>query len=193
MKNVHLYYSAQVSDNGRILSDTGRVEAHSFTKQFSQLLYNVRIFGLSRFTPTPVLDITNTSRSVFTHMRNAFRTDAGTGVVTQGIVVGTGTTAESIDDVVLATPIAHGTGSGQLQYGTMTFGAPATDATTTTMRFTRVFTNGSAGVVTVKEIGLYGRDTTASISYLLIRDLTSDQNIGVGQQLTVNYDLVTTI
>jgi hypothetical protein len=196
MNNIDLYYSFQVrNQDGTLALDSGRREGHSFTKQFAQLMFNSRMFGLARFTPESVTDITGASITAFRNMIDGFSAIAATGVSNRGLQVGSGTTAESIDDYVLATQIAHGTSAGQLQYGTATFGAPSTDSTSTTIRFTRVFTNGSGNTVTVKEIGLVGRHLfpIPEASYLLIRDLTGDIDVLDGQQLTVNYDLVTEV
>lgn len=192
MKNVEIYYQLIVREaSGLFVADTGIRPAHSFTKQFAQLIFNIGPFGLSRFSPATV---TNTSAASVTSSTNmSLRTDAGTTTSTYGIQVGSSTAAESINDTALGTQIAHGTSAGQLQYGSMTYGAPSTTATTTTFRFTRVFTNGSGGTVTVQEIGLVSRQTSAGNSFLLVRDLTGAVAVNNGQQLTVNYDFTTTI
>lgn len=192
MKQLELYYEVRVTNPGGLLvCTTGLRPAHSFTKQFAQLMFNINPFGVSAFSPVAV---TNTSSASVTASENMdINTTAGTATTTYGIQVGTGTAAESINDTSLSTQISQGTGAGQLQYGSMTFAAPTTTATTTTFRFTRVFTNGSGGTVTVQEIGLTSRHTSSSNSFLLVRDLTGAVAINNGQQLTVNYDFTTTI
>jgi hypothetical protein len=115
-----------------------------------------------------------------------WRVNAGVGVVTYGIICGTGVTAPTVDDYVMETPIAHGAGAGQLQYSAVTFGAPADDGTTSQFTVTRDFANASGGLVTVRELGIYV--TAPNGYYLIIRD---GVNIAVpnGQTLTVNYRL----
>lgn len=194
MKQVELHYSLQLhARSGLLVAQVGPHPAHSFTKQFAQLIFNISPFDLSRFTPVTVTD--TSSASVTNSQSMGLRVDAGTATSTYGIQVGTSTSAESINDVALGTQIAHGTSAGQLQYGSMTFGAPSTTATTTTFRCTRVFTNGSGGTVTVQEIGLVSGPGVFSGSnkFLLIRDLTGAVPVNNGQQLTVNYDFTTTI
>ncbi len=191
MRNLELFFQLQIHESGLLIADTGVKPGHSFLKQFSQLIYNTSPFGVSRFAPASVTNTAGTAISTTGGM--SLRTDASTSVSTYGIMVGTGTTAESINDAALVTQIATGTSAGQLQYGSMTYGAPSTTATTTTFRFTRVFTNGSGGTVTVQEIGLASRDSANTKGFLWLRDLTGAVAVTNGQQLTVNYDFTTTV
>ena len=189
MRNVEIFYELGVADeSGHRAFSSGKVQAKSFVKQFAQLMFNVG-FQAAVGTPTSVTNVAGSS--VTTMQQMGFRTDAGTTTSTYGILVGTGTSAESINDTALQTQVAHGASAGQLQYGAMTYAAPSTTATTTTFRCTRVFTNASGGTVTVQEIGLVSREQ--SNSFLLIRDLTGAVAVNNGQQLTVNYDFTTTI
>ena len=197
MHNLSIAYQLVLSDRHHTLHDTGLVSCHSFTKQFAQLMYNMGLW-ISAFAPAAVTSIAGSSITQVKNSSNQFlmglRTDASTTTSTYGIQVGTGTTAESINDTALNTQIAHGTSVGQLQYGAMSYGAPSTTATTTTFRFTRVFTNGSGGTITVQEIGLASvAETVTTNRFLLLRDLTGAVAVTDGQQLTVNYDFTTTI
>lgn len=190
MRNLETRYQMVIRDlSGIILYDSLIRPVHSFTKQFSQLIFNINPFGLSKFSPTTVTNVAGSSVTIFGNM--SLRTDASTATSTYGIHVGTSTAAESINDTSLTTQIAHGTSAGQLQYGAVSYAAPSTTATTTTFRVTRVFTNGSGGTITVQEIGLVSQN--GSNSFLLIRDLTGAVAVTNGAQLTVNYDFTTTI
>jgi hypothetical protein len=155
--------------------------------------YHFRMYGT---VEDPVVDTGNLARQIeitpnySLDAAIAFDVLAGAGTVTFGIAVGTGNTAVTITDHVLETPIAHGTGAGQLQYGAVTFGAPASDATTSQFTITRDFANGSSGTITVKEIALYARccDQAGTTRYfMLARDVITDQAVTNGQTLTVNY------
>lgn len=191
MRNLELHYQLLVHEpSGLLVLDTLARPAHSFTKQFHQILFNLGM-ALSIGAPVAVTNTSGASQSTLNAL--SLKVTAATGTSSAGVQVGTGTAAESINDTALQTQIAHGTGSGQLQYGTVTFGAPSTTATTTTFRVTRVFTNGSGGTVTVQEIGLASSQNNPANQYLLIRDLTGAVAVNNGQQLTVNYDLTTTI
>lgn len=119
---------------------------------------------------------------------------ATSGVVTFGTRVGTGNTAVTITDYALQTPVAEGTGSGQMAHGAVTFGSPAADSTTSQFTITRNFTNSSGGSMTINEIGLYCRnfysiEASLTVGYfMIIRDVIGG-GIAVpnGQTLTVNY------
>ena len=193
MRNLELHYQVLVHDKSSLpVLDSGICPAHSFVKQFAQLMFNIG-FECAAASPTAVTNTSGASVTTLLGMDRGLLKNANTATSTYGIQVGTGTGAESINDTALGTQIAHGTGVGQLQYGTMTYGAPSTTATTTTFRFTRVFTNGSGGTVTVQEIGLVSRDVNGGNSFLWTRDLTGAVAVNNGQQLTVNYDFTTTI
>lgn len=197
MKNIDLHYSWEIKESGLLVRESGIMPAHSFTKQFAQLLFNSVIFGVSAYVPQAMTDTSGNTVSVIGNISNLWMrplVNASVSTSTFGIQVGTGVGAESINDTALGTQIATGTGVGQLQYGSVTFASPTTTATTTTFRVTRVFTNGSGGTVTVQEIGLTCRGSTSTVRpFLLIRDLTGAVAVNNGQQLTVNYDLTTTI
>ena len=198
MRNLAPTYSLLVHEkNGFLLFDSGIIPCHSFTAQMAKLLFNVGPFACARFAPEATTDTDGdsitTSQTSSTNIQMGVRTDASSATSTYGIQVGTGTSAESISDTKLQTQISHGTSAGNLQYGTVTYGAPSTTATTTTFRITRVFTNGSGGTVTVQEIGLVCRGAISTANFLIIRDITGAVAVNNGQQLTVNYDFTTTI
>lgn len=183
---------------------TGEVKEHvikkseSFVQQFLQILF-AKMICTPREYGVSIRDTGNTLRTVGvcgnagliigTNGGTIFDVMGGAGVVTYGIVVGTGAVAPTISDYVLGTPIAHGVGAGQLQYGAVTFGAPASDATTSQLTITRNFANGSGGAVTVQEIGLYCRAFywEAQGYFMIIRDTTGGIAVPNGQTLTVNY------
>jgi hypothetical protein len=136
----------------------------------------------------------------------AFDVLAGSSVTTFGIRAGTGTTPQTISDYAIQTPIAEGSGAGQLNHGAVTFGNPAADTSTSQFTITRNLANNSGGSITVSELGLYcrcysydGGDLGASFSFLanasrqtryfmIIHDvLSTPKMIPTGQTLTANY------
>jgi len=120
---------------------------------------------------------------------------AAAGDQNKGIMVGTGTTAPTIDDYQLGTRITHGTAAGQLQHGGVAFGLPASDPTTSQFTITRDFANASGGSITVNEIGLYVRASAVDYGggygdryFMVIRDvIAGGLAVPNGQTLTVNY------
>ncbi len=163
----------------------------SFLRQFLEMLYMhaVPLYPNLKF---PVNDTSNITQYI-TATSESLDVTAASGDVNKGILVGTGNTPPTINDYALQTKVAHGTGAGQLSYGAVTFGATASDTTTSQFTVTRNFANSSGGSITVNEIGLAcssGRmgNTVTTYYFLIIRDVIGG-GIAVpnGQTLTVNY------
>jgi len=105
---------------------------------------------------TNVRDYSNTVRSyAATNIDNANCIGAANSV-TQGIILGTGTTAVALGDYKVETPIANGTGAGQLTYGaTSLLTAPTVSGSSKYFELTRAMINSSGGDINVTEVGLY--------------------------------------
>ncbi|MBA7715270.1 hypothetical protein ES703_124311 [subsurface metagenome] len=177
-----------VKDKDGKVTEHRVMRSKSFVRQFLELLW-VQANQLYTDSAYSIRDTGNILRDIRAS-GYLFRADAGSGVETHGIIVGTGTTAPTIDDYAIETAIAHGTGAGQLQYSAVTFGAPASDTTTSQFTITRDFANGSGGAVTVNEIGLYVRAVGDGTDYyfMTIRDVIAGGiSVPDGQTLTVNY------
>lgn len=172
------------------VTDYRIMPSKSFVKQFLQLLWFrfAFVYGGNWGPRKAIRDTSNTRQWAYVGT-NDFQCNAAVGVTSSGILVGTGTNPPSIDDYVMQTPIAHGTGSGQMQYSAVTFGAPASDGTTSQFTITRDFANNSGSSITVREIGLV---VSQPGSFLTIRDAV---NITVpnGETLTVNYRIQATV
>lgn len=178
-----------VRDKDGKVTDHRIVRSKSFVQQFLQLLF-VRMAVSPDSAPISIRDIINTPRNVFCRYvgpdDNLLDVTAAATVVTNGIIIGTGSTAPTISDYQIGTIIPHAT----MNYSAMTFGAPAADATTSQITLTRNFANVSGASVTVNEIALYCKAWYASAfgNFMLIRDVIAG-GIAVpnGQTLTVNY------
>jgi hypothetical protein len=115
------------------------------------------------------------------------------GSTTQGIVVGTGTNAESFEGVALQTKIANGNSAGQLAYAAQssTTVAYTSGTQTYTATLVRVFNNNTAGTIAVAEIGIYAYTSGAGDSLLMI-DRTvpaSAVSVPAAYKLTVTYTM----
>lgn len=113
-----------------------------------------------------------------------------------GIVVGTGTTAESFDGSTMATLLASGTTAGTIAYGA----SPQTTAvynSGTRVWSTinaRTFSNTSGGSIVVAETGIVSAiqlsSGSATTYYLICRDLLAiPQTVLNGGLLTVTYTM----
>jgi hypothetical protein len=164
---------------GRIVK-RGKQPMKSWVKQWIQCLYVY--FG---YTSTTIIDINGTSRTMSS--ANVFTLSSGAGTTTYGIVVGSSDTPVTRDDYKLASQILHGSGTGQLMYGAMSFDAPTAYGTGYLFRAMRVFTNNSGADVTVKEIGLYVN--FGGYYFCIARDvLTTPVTIPNGYSWTVRYN-----
>jgi hypothetical protein len=110
------------------------------------------------------------------------------------IVVGSGTAKPTINDTGLESQIGNGTGAGQLQYGRDSLTTPVanTNTNTASMTWSKSFTNGSGGNVTVSEVGAYinVNTTSGSTTYFILHDLLpSPITLSPNQVLTVVYTL----
>jgi hypothetical protein len=115
------------------------------------------------------------------------------GESTKGIVVGTGTNADSFEDNKLGTLITSGTGSGQLSYAVASAGTGAYDAASKkiTVTHSRYFNNNSGSAIVVSEVGIYA--ITANVNVMLCRDLLSTPvSVLNAAQLTVTYTMEVT-
>lgn len=98
---------------------------------------------------------------------------------TYGILVGTGSTAVTNDDYNIETKIAHGIGTGQLQYLGMQVEDTIVDGDVTTLTLKRLFTNASGATITINEVALiakpYSTDDTPTVKseIMLARDVIS--------------------
>ena len=93
------------------------------------------------------LDVTNATHGILTPA----------GQDTKGIVVGSGTDAESFEDYKLQTQIANGTGAGQLSYIASELHSVSYNEVSKILSDAQIryFNNNSGGDVSVNEVGIY--------------------------------------
>jgi len=189
---VRIYYTITVRDiKGKIIKRMRR-RSRSFLIQFLEIMY-IHHAQVGSIDVTPISGGTDVWGNTAVPMANC-----AAGETEAGILVGTGTTAKSNTDYALATQIAHGTGSGQLSYGSQAFTQPAVVGANVDYVLTRTFQNGSGASITVNEIGFAVGEATAAptttTGRLIIRDvLAAGVAVGNGQTLTVEYTIRTTV
>ena len=182
---MELWIEALVKDKkGKVLKRLKR-KAHSFVGNFIRCLAVQFASGKEAIT-----DVGGNAVNPYPYQSN-LKAGAASGDDNFGIQVGTGTNAVSINDNALQTKIVHGTATGQLQYGGVTFGATSCDTSKCECTITRDFANGSGGDITVNELGLVLQmiDVTSK-NILVARDVVSGGiAVANGQTLTVNYKI----
>jgi len=117
---------------------------------------------------------------------------AGAGIDTFGILVGSGTNAESFENHVLQTPIAEGSGAGQLSHVESETHSISYAALTLKNELVRYFNNNSGGNVDVNEVALVanGYVTSTNQKFLVTRDkLASTVTAPDTGQLKVTYTI----
>lgn len=203
------------------LRGTRRRRSRSFVHQFLELMYQPLTNGLAN----AVNDITSTTRSLTagndtfyvallstapgragasqawrqTGHRTTTPADEMSSSSNNGIVVGTGTTAVTPTDMVLATPIADGTASGQLEYFPCGASSFTVAAPTASFKLERLFRNSSGGTITLNEVGIYSACgnrpffLTDHYHFCIIRDLVSPGfAISNGEYARIQYTLSVT-
>ena len=121
---------------------------------------------------------------------NGYRGNAGDDA--RGILVGSGTNAESFEDYILQTKIANGTLAGQLSYVAGEVPTKSYAALTITIGHIRYFNNNSGGSVSVNEVGIasYGKANALTTTWLRCRDkLASTVTVPNTGQLKVSYTI----
>lgn len=177
----------EIRENNRLIKAKYDIPGHSFVNNFINWIY-----GSACHTAQSLVDTSGVTRSSVSMVWTTLIGSGGDS--NRGVLIGRGSTAVTLNDYKLETPITHGTGTNQLQYSTGTIVAPTTDATTTTLRYSRVFTNNSGSLITVNEVGMTFYAYVSGERYFLIcRDIITPTDVNNGQQLTINYNLKTTI
>ena len=106
-------------------------------------------------------------------------------------MAGTGENAVTINDYALQTPIAHGSGSGQLEYDATTVGEATISGSNSYTQVDRVLTNTSGGTINIKEIAL-GFYYSITGAFIIDRSLV-DYSILTGNLIKVRYTLQITV
>jgi len=199
------YWNITVRDKDGKIICRKRFRSHSFLVAFIKYVKGEFATVFASTTGNGNTSITDTGGTTvnfpdhssdygyYTHMS----TLGGAGDDSQGIVVGTGTSANTTTTYALSTKIANGTGSGQLQYGAMTVNDVVASGNTLYFLMTRTFTNISGASITVNEVGIQCKCYAAGASthtLLLARDvLTNGVTIPNGGSATFQYTISITV
>jgi hypothetical protein len=159
----------------------------SFSRSFVQNSLGCLQVRMDQGTAVSMTDTGGTPRSVSAAANtNDLKVNAPAATTGYGIQWGTGTNAEAVTDTKLQTLIAHGSGAGQLSYGSCTVGNYTPGAGVTTLTVTRSGSQGSGGV-TVEERGLSCLNGGGSAwQFCIIRDV-AQVAVSAGQTLTTVY------
>jgi len=104
-----------------------------------------------------LIDTTGTGITPYMGSPGVININAGSGIDTYGIVVGSGNTSKVSQKSMMYQMIAlipNGTASGQLTYQAVSFGNPVASGNTSSWTLSRNFINQSGGTVNITEVGI---------------------------------------
>jgi len=196
MRFEAFYRLVKRNAKNEVVMDSGLVPCDSFVLQFLKLIRCEMVYPDSM----KAKDIANTDQWIYVYGQGVSylgRVDAGIGADTYGVVVGTnaGNTPEDNANYKLDTQILHSaTGeAGKMNHQAVVMVAPSVVGGNVDMTVSRPFINETSGVITVKEIGIYCRQTFDTHSHCLLRDVVTPQGVNPAETLSVTYTLRTTV
>jgi hypothetical protein len=186
-----------ITKDGKI-RDHKKGKAHSYTIQWLQ---HIELMTNHSFNTTSGLvyirDTNNTVQNMYqngTWAGNWFMAMGAPATNTNyGILVGSGSTAVACSDYKIQTLIAHGSGSGQLNYSATVVVGATNAGTTCSLAITRAFSNAYSSDVTINEIGLACESSNASQYYFLVVHDLATQVLHAGDTYLVIYTMQTSI
>ncbi|MBA7643562.1 hypothetical protein ES703_51293 [subsurface metagenome] len=184
-----LWYSVVVRDrHGKVLSRERR-KSRSLLKQWNQLVY-----AHMASTALIITDTGGTPRNISAD-GFSFQMKAVAGNDDYGIRVGTGNTPVAIDDYALETPIAEGTGAGQMEHLLCTVADFVVAAPSCSFLTSRSIVNNSPGIITVREAAIYMKMEGIVTYYGCgARDVfNSPQAVPVGGAITIDWTIQATV
>jgi len=178
------YITIIVRDSNGNIVNIHRQRSHSPTKNF--ILYFVPIYYL--YSNNISITITTTSGTTYTNSSNpAFGISYPSNQSNMPsylvmIAVGSGSQSNAYNAYNLAAPIANGTGTGQLVYGSPSISTSITvSGSSAYFYISQTFNNNSGGTVTITEVGII-----TGISQLIV----TGSVVGSTTQLLMWYDVL---
>lgn len=188
--SIGIFYQLTVTDkNGKIVRKTRMRRSKSLCLAFLQML-NAEMGP----TTVSVKGTTGVSQDADPALTQLFASNSGEGDVSQGILLGIGTTPVATDDFVMETLIANGAGAGQLTYAAGSFIVAQEVGANVDFQMLRSAQNLSGGTINITEAGIYAYlSTTGTLRALIIHDVFTAVPVTNGQTITATYTLRTTV
>jgi len=155
------------------------IECHSWTKIFLAL----QMMQWKGSLTQQMTDVTGVLRSLVSAL---MQINGGATDLTKGIIVGTGSTAQTPNDFSLQAPCANGVSANQFQYGVMMLVEPMIQGSNIILQISRQVTNGSSGSIIINEIGIYA---SQSNTFCIARDVVTPVTVTVGSTKTIQYTI----
>ena len=183
-----LSYRVEVTDKEGRQIFVEEALSRSFVQAWN-LLVNVH----AKNSDSTIKDTGGTDRSI-SAAQQSFECNAAAGVITKGVRVGKGSTAVTITDYALETPLVEGVGVNQLTHLIVVFTAPALAGSDCSFTIKRTMINNTGASITgIREIGVY-MNIGATYYGLGFRDvLAGDVAVPDGGAITVTYTIKVTV
>jgi len=194
MPKVHVEY--EVRDARGKLLRRGRVVSRTWVSNFLKMLQAIMgvwasasqlsVYVINTASVWKRTDGTAEPIYLGTGGSGSFGGAAPSGETSAGILVGSSSNPLDLTQYNLGSLIAHGSGAGQLLYGSTTVESVVESASSASLRIIRTFSNSSGGTVTVYEFGLFFKGYAGT--FMFTRDVVSN-GIAVpnGATLTLRY------
>ena len=204
------YIEVTVKDRFGNIVQKGRHEMRSFVNNLLKMIEGFMLCGGSTQSVTITLP-TGSSKSTYVCWYASGGRSHGGGTPlaakaadnddTYGIIVGSGETPVTLNDYSVESKIAHGSGSGQLDYSPVTVEDLGLDTIVTPpvyrIRLIRTFTNHTPSTITISEVAIYARSywkdsagVAADDKFMIMRDVLSPPyNVPSGGIATVVIDV----
>ena len=180
--NVETWIDGEIRDGqGRLIRKLRPKRARSYVLQFLDLLGI-----LVGYATLSIIDTGGVSRSQAPYAA-LMRADAGAGITTYGIMIGTGTNAVALADYALQTQVIT-----NITHSSVTISTPSTSGTTRLFEIVRTFTNDTGATLNITEVGLAGMGGSSNYKYLLDRSLYS-VSVNNGASVSLRYRIKVTI
>jgi hypothetical protein len=183
------YIEIMVRDrDGRVVR-YGRHEMRSLLNNFLMMIEGSLKAGNGSATSLTVTDTGGASKTVYAEWYTSygwrfapFACKAPDNDDSYGIIVGSGTGSVNLNNTALTSKIAHGTGSGQLDYDPVSIDDLGLDISVSPpvyrYRLTRVFKNLSGAALNINEVGIVARNyileagtVKVDVKFLIARDV----------------------
>jgi hypothetical protein len=193
---IKYYFEIRNTKTGKLVSRSRKRTCRSFTIGFLKILEYLMSHSYGGVGSSVTIVDTGGSNRIVTADNGSsqlayrvFACECPGNVTTYGLQVGTGTTAVTTSDHVIETLIAHGSGAGQLNYGSTTVGGAVDAGSGCTLTISRQFGNASGNTITIKELTLVCENYN-SYFFLLARD-NVDQAVANGNTATAIIEITT--
>jgi hypothetical protein len=189
--NLQAHVQVEIKDKaGKVVKRYRQKLARSYVRQMIDMLnaYMGDIEG--NVVKDTVGDITNIYHSG--GYWKSVLAIAGAGLVTYGILCGSGTDAVTISDYYLPHLINHGDTSNKLNYGAVSVGNVAIVGSSAKFTIARTLTNNSGADISPSEVALVLKISDVT-QYFMVDHTLFNFTIGNGLSGTVTYTISVTV